>query len=71
MSAARLASANAMLSDTKTYTGHHLGGGYGNAGMRPERRPRRQHKAGRRSRSARDADRKAINPRGLGTASPY
>lgn len=26
-------------------------------------------KAGRRSRSARDADRKAINPRGLGTAS--
>lgn len=29
------------------YTKHHLGGGYGDAGMRPERRPRRGHRSGR------------------------
>jgi hypothetical protein len=28
------------------YTRHHLGGGYGDAGMRPERRPRRGHGPG-------------------------
>ena len=51
----------------------YLGGGYGNAGMRPERRPSSRNGGGGASRPdflTTDSGGKALNPRGLGTASP-
>ena len=51
----------------------HLSGGYGNAGMRPERRLSGRNRSGRRTLfpSFLDSGAKAINPRGLGTESPF
>jgi len=51
----------------------HLSGGYGNAGMRPERRLSGRNRSGRRRPfpSFLDSGEKAINPRGLGTESPF
>ena len=51
----------------------HLSGGYGNAGMRPERRLSGQNRSGRRQSvpSFLDSGVKALNPRGLGTESPF
>jgi hypothetical protein len=50
----------------------HLDGGYGNAGMRPERRARSRNGGGRREppQDRSHSGQKAINPRGLGTESP-
>ena len=50
----------------------YLSGGYGNAGMRPERRLRGRNRSGRRQLfpSFLDSGANAINPRGLGTESP-
>ena len=51
----------------------HLGGGYGNAGMRPERHLSGRNLAGQPaalSRKPGDSGGKAVNPRGMGTASP-
>src|SRR5947209_20421564 len=50
----------------------HLGGGYGNAGMRPERRLSGRNTAGQLVLSCRSgySGEKAINPRGMGTESP-
>jgi hypothetical protein len=51
----------------------YLGGGYGNAGMRPERRLSGRNGSGRRQplrQPSCHSGAKAINPRGLGTESP-
>jgi hypothetical protein len=50
----------------------HLSGGYGNAGMRPERRLSGRNHSGRQQPfpSFLDSGANAINPRGLGTESP-
>jgi hypothetical protein len=50
----------------------HLGGGYGNAGMRPERRLSGRNRSGRLAPfpSFLDSGAEAVNPRGLGTESP-
>ena len=49
-----------------------LGGRYGNAGMRPERRSRSRNGRGRREppQDRLHSGQKAINPRGMGTESP-
>jgi hypothetical protein len=51
----------------------HLSGGYGNAGMRPEHRLSGRNRSGRRKPLPcfLDSGAKAINPRGLGTESPF
>jgi len=51
----------------------HLVGGYGNAGMRPERRLSGRNRSGQRELlpSLADSGVNAINPRGLGTESPF
>jgi hypothetical protein len=50
-----------------------LSGGYGNAGMRPERRLSGRNRSGQRELlpSFLDSGAKAINPRVLGTESPF
>jgi hypothetical protein len=50
----------------------HLSGGYGNAGMRPERRLSGRNHSGRRMPlpGFLDSGVKAVNPRGMGTESP-